>query len=218
IPSRTKVGDAQARLRLAVLNVDSGEVKWVDHGQRLAPRTETRTEKQAAQAERRDGEQNVKQATEAHGEPRNAQVGQATEPTRQATGEQARAASDRDVQLQQPLWSEDGTKAVLMARAADNKDRWILALDPATGKTRVIASEHDDAWVDGPGAFALGWLGDNQHLYFESERSGYAHLYTIAFDGGEAKPLTSGNWEVTGVQLSEDKSKLYLTTSEVHPG
>src|SRR5436853_752768 len=116
ITSRTKVGDAQARLRLAVLNVDSGEVKWVDHGQRLAPHTETRTEKQAAQAERRDGQQNVKQATEAQGEPRNAQTAQSPE--------QARAASDRDVQLQQPLWSEDGTKAVLMARAADNKDRW----------------------------------------------------------------------------------------------
>jgi dipeptidyl aminopeptidase/acylaminoacyl peptidase len=218
IPSRTKVGDAQARLRLAVLNVDSGEVKWVDHGQRLAPRTETRTEKQAAQAERRDGEQNVKQATEAQGEPRNAQTGQATETARQATGEQARAASDRDVQLQQPLWSGDGTRAVLMARAADNKDRWILALDPATGKTRVIVSEHDDAWIDGPGAFTLGWLGDNQHIYFQSERDGYAHLYTVAFDGTDAKALTSGKWEVTGVQLSEDKSKFYLTTSEAHPG
>src|SRR5436853_642058 len=147
-----------------------------------------------------------------------ASIIEASEPARQATGEQARAASDRDVQLQQPLWSEDGTKAVLMARAADNKDRWILALDPATGKTRVIVSEHDDAWIDGPGAFTLGWLGDNQHIYFQSERDGYAHLYTVAFDGGEAKPLTSGKWEVTGVQLSEDKSKFYLTTSEVHPG
>ncbi|MEN3332346.1 MAG: hypothetical protein V7641_1711 [Blastocatellia bacterium] len=218
IASRTKVGDAQARLRLVVLNVDSGEVKWVDHGQRLAPRTETRTEKQTAQAERRDGEQNVKQATETQGEPRNAQAAQATEPTRQATGEPRTPASDRDVQLQQPLWSEDGTKAVLLARAADNKDRWILALDPATGKTRVIASEHDEAWIGGPGAFALGWLGDNQHIYLQSEREGYAHLYTVAFDGTDARPLTSGKWEVTGVQLSEDKSKFYLTSSEVHPG
>jgi dipeptidyl aminopeptidase/acylaminoacyl peptidase len=207
IPSRTKVGDAQARLRLAVLNLDGGELNWVDHGQRLAPRTETRTEKSAAQAERRDGGQNVKQTTEAQGEPRQAQA-----------AEQARAASDRDVQLQQPLWSDDGTKAVLMARAADNKDRWILALDPATGKTRLIAGEHDDAWVDGPGAFTLGWLGDNQHLYFQSERDGYSHLYTVAFDGGEAKALTSGKWEVTAAHLSEDKSKFYLTTSEVHPG
>lgn len=210
LPSRTKVGDTQARLRLAVLNVDSGEVNWVDHGQRLAPRTETRTEKSAAQVERRNSEQNVKQATEVQSESRQTQTAQTMEPTR--------AASDRDVQLQQPLWSEDGTKAVLMARAADNKDRWILALDPATGHTRVIASEHDDAWVDGPGAFALGWLGDNQHLYFQSERDGYSHLYTVAFDGGDAKALTSGKWEVTAVQLSEDKSKFYLTTSEVHPG
>ena len=53
--------------------------------------------------------------------------------------------------LLQPVWSEDGTKAVILARAADNKDRWILALDPATGKTRVLAHDHDDAWVGGPG-------------------------------------------------------------------
>jgi dipeptidyl aminopeptidase/acylaminoacyl peptidase len=216
IPSRTKVGDAQPRLRLAVLNLASGEVKWVDHGQRLAPRTETRTEQQTVQVERREGEQNVKQATEAQAGQREGQAAQTTEGRR--TGESARQANERDVQLQQPLWSEDGTKAILMARAADNKDRWVLALDPATGHTRVIVGEHDDAWIDGPGAFTLGWLGDNQHLYFQSERDGYAHLYTVAFDGGQPQPLTSGRWEVTGVQLSEDKSKFYITSSEVHPG
>ncbi|HJQ27472.1 MAG TPA: prolyl oligopeptidase family serine peptidase [Blastocatellia bacterium] len=216
IPSRTKVGDAQPRLRLAALNLTSGEVKWVDHGQRLAPRTETRTEQQAAQAERREGEQNVRQATEAQAAERQGQAGQTTEGRR--TGESARQANERDVQLQQPLWSEDGTKAILMARAADNKDRWVLALDPATGKTRVIVSEHDDAWIDGPGAFTLGWLADNQHIYFQSERDGYAHLYTVAYDGTDTRQLTAGKWEVTGVQLSEDKSKFYITTSEVHPG
>ncbi|MFL6277925.1 MAG: prolyl oligopeptidase family serine peptidase [Blastocatellia bacterium] len=218
IPSRTKVGDAQSRLRLAVLNLESGEVKWVDHGQRLAPRTETRTEQQGAQAERREGEQSVKQATEGQAAQRDAQTGQTTEPARRTAGEATRQAGDRDVQLQQPLWSEDGNRAVLMARAADNKDRWVLALDPATGHTRVIVSEHDAAWIDGPGAFTLGWLGDNQHLYFQSERDGYAHLYTVAYDGGDARQMTSGKWEVSGVQLSEDKSKFYLTTSEIHPG
>src|SRR5205085_1381942 len=170
----------------------------------------------ASIVESADGAKNVKQATEAQAGQREGQAGQTTEGRR--TGESARQANERDVQLQQPLWSEDGTKAILMARAADNKDRWVLALDPATGRTRVIVGEHDDAWVDGPGAFTLGWLGDNQHIYFQSERDGYAHLYTAAFDGADARPLTSGEWEVTGVQLSEDKSKFYLTTSEVHPG
>ena len=57
-----------------------------------------------------------------------------------------------------------------MGRAADNKDRWILALDPATGKTRVLANQHDDAWVGGPGANTLGWMKNDREVYFQSER------------------------------------------------
>jgi dipeptidyl aminopeptidase/acylaminoacyl peptidase len=195
IGSRSKVGDSQNRSRLAILSVDTGDVKWVDHGQKLAaPAAEKAAEGQEGTAGRgpqaRGG-----QSERRPNEPR-----------------------DRDVQLSQPIWSEDGTKAVLMARAADNKDRWVMALDPATGKTRVIVNEHDDAWVDGPGAFTLGWMKDNQHLYFQSERTGYAHLYSVSYDGGEPRQLTSGKWEVTGVAMSDDKSRFFLTTSEVHPG
>ena len=210
IPSRTKVGDAQSRSRLAAVSVQNGDVKWVDHGQKqVAPRTETRTEKTAAEsAERRDGTQAQQSAAR-------------TEERREGQTESARATAEqreRDVQLFQPLWSEDGTKAVILARSADNKDRWILALDPATAKTRPIVTLHDDAWIDGPGAFTLGWMRDNQHIYFQSERDGYAHLYTVSYEGGQPQQLTSGKWEVTGVQMSDDKTRFFLTTSEVHPG
>ena len=210
IPSRTKVGDAQSRSRLAAVSVQSGDVKWVDHGQKqVAPRTETRTEKTTSEsAERRDGTQTQQSSAQ-------------TQERREGQTEAARATAeqrDRDVQLFQPLWSDDGTKAVILARSADNKDRWILALDPATAKTRPIVTLHDDAWIDGPGAFTIGWMRDNQHIYFQSERDGYAHLYTVSYDGGEPQQLTSGKWEVTGVQMSDDKTRFFLTTSEVHPG
>jgi dipeptidyl aminopeptidase/acylaminoacyl peptidase len=213
IPGRTNVGDAQSRSRLAVVAVETGDVKWVDHGQKqVTPQTETRTEKTATeQVERRVAEQTQQQiaARETQGERREGE----TEQTRRAAPER-----DRDVQLFQPLWSEDGTKAVVQARSADNKDRWIMALDPVTGKTRVIVALHDDAWINGPGAFTLGWMRDNRTLYFQSERDGYTHLYSVPYDGGEPRQLTSGKWEVTGAQLSEDKSKFFLTTSEVHSG
>lgn len=200
IGSRSKVGDTQNRIRLAIVAVDTGEVKWVDHGQKLAPAAnEARSESNGT--EQREGEARPQQTG-----ARGGQGGRANEPR------------ERDVQLSQPIWSEEGTKAIVSARAADNKDRWVLALDPATGKTRVIVSEHDDAWIDGPGAFTLGWMKDNQHLYFQSERTGYAHLYSVSYEGGEPKPLTSGKWEVTGVQMSDDKSRFFMTTSEVHPG
>ena len=113
-----------------------------------------------------------------------------------------------------------------MARSADNKDRWILALDPATGKTRVIVTEHDDAWIGGPGgfggfggggAFPFGWMKNDRDIYFLSERNGYSHLYTVSYDGGDPRPLTSGKWEVSSAKLSEDKSIFYLTTNEPDP-
>src|SRR5450759_3490134 len=37
IPGRSNAGDTQGTSRLAVLNVETGEVKWVDHGQKRVP-------------------------------------------------------------------------------------------------------------------------------------------------------------------------------------
>src|SRR5439155_18350758 len=171
----------------------TGDTKNVDHGQRLAAAPTQRTELNTTEQARVSGDRAESQSK--------------TPP----------APKDREVQLAQLQWSEDGNNAVLMARAADNKDRWVMLLDPATGKTKVLATVHDDAWVDGPGAFTLGWLPDNAHVYFESERDGFAHLYSVAITGGEPAQLTSGQFEVSDVRLSADKTKFYFTSSEGSP-
>jgi dipeptidyl aminopeptidase/acylaminoacyl peptidase len=125
----------------------------------------------------------------------------------------------REVELFQPVWSEDGSKGLLGARAADNKDTWLLALDPSTGKTRVIEHEHDDAWVrtteaGAPGGTSpAGWMKNGRDIFFVSERSGYAQLYAVPWEGGQTRPLTSGNWEVLAVRQSPDKSHFYLTAN-----
>ena len=188
IPGRTKVGDTQNRARLVVIDVETGETKNVDHGQRVAA---------------------------------NSSIPEPTPTPRvrpQRTDDDpfpiSREPRSREVQLSQLQWSEDGQHAVLMARAADNKDRWVMLLDPATGKTKVLAAVHDDAWIDGPGANTLGWLPDNERVYFESERDGWSHLYSVSTNGGEPTQLTSGQFEVSDVRLSQDKSKFYFTSSE----
>jgi dipeptidyl aminopeptidase/acylaminoacyl peptidase len=106
---------------------------------------------------------------------------------------------------------------VILARAGDNKDRWILALDPATGKTRILAHDHDNAWIGGPGMNTLGWMKNDREIYFQSERTGYSHLYAVAFDGGEPRALTSGNWEVIDTRQSLDKSRFFLTATKESP-
>lgn len=126
----------------------------------------------------------------------------------------------RAVTISSPTWSEDGKNAVVVVRAIDNKDRWIMQLDLTTRKLKLLDRQRDEAWVAGPGISGRGTLGwvDNQTLYFQSEASGYSHLYTVNVLTGEKKQLTSGKFEVQQVQLSRNKKYFYLTTNEVHPG
>jgi len=134
-----------------------------------------------------------------------------------ATGEVQWADSglgDRPVNFDLPLFNEQGNRAVMVVRSVDNKDRWIQLLDTGSAKTTTLFHEHDDAWLDGPGYETLGWLKNGDEVYFESELDGWDHLYKVSALGGDPKQLTSGKFEVTGVELSEDGSKFYLTTSE----
>ncbi|MEO5922631.1 MAG: prolyl oligopeptidase family serine peptidase [Bryobacteraceae bacterium] len=124
---------------------------------------------------------------------------------------------ERSIFQYMPVFNEQGTSAVMLARANDNKDRWILSLDTATAKAATIFTDHDDAWIDGPGYEMLGWLKNGEDVYFVSERDGWAHLYTEPASGGSIKQLTSGKFEVESVEVSNDGSKFYMTTSEGGP-
>lgn len=131
----------------------------------------------------------------------------------------------RDVRWFPPSATPDGSLVVAKARSADFKDRWIVALDPETGKTRVIDALHDDAWIEeagaGPaGGGGMGWMPDGHSLWFLSERDGFTHLYTVdaASLGAAPTQLTSGRFEVFSAELSRDRKKFYFVSSEVHPG
>lgn len=126
----------------------------------------------------------------------------------------------RKIMISSPIWSENGTNAVVNIRSVDNKDRWIMLLDPETGKLKLLDRQHDEAWIGGPGigfGGGLEWI-DDQTLYFQSEADGYSHLYTINVSTGEKKQLTKGKFELQKVELSKDKKSFYLQTNEVHPG
>ena len=63
----------------------------------------------------------------------------------------------------------------------DYKDRWIMLLDLSDDSLIQIDKQHDDAWIGGPGigwfsSPTIGWI-DNDNIYFQSEKTGYSHLY-----------------------------------------
>jgi len=131
----------------------------------------------------------------------------------------------RAVRWGMPQISVEGALAVAHVRADDNKDRWLVAVDPESGKSRVLDALHDDAWVRELGGFgpndpSFGWLSDQKHLWFLSERDGWMHLYTL--DATDPQPaahqLTQGKWEIESLRVSLERKKFYITSTEVHPG
>ena len=131
-----------------------------------------------------------------------------------------RRPANRTVAFNSFVWSANGTNAVLEIRSTDNKDRWLMLWDTATHALKLLDRQRDEAWIGGPGiGFGrnIGWIDDNT-VWFQSESSGYSHLFTINIKTNERKALTAGKYEVQQTQLSNDKKFFYIITNEVHPG
>ncbi len=129
----------------------------------------------------------------------------------------------REVNINGPIWNAKGTYAVVDIHSMDNKDRWLMLLDAASGKLKLLSRQRDEAWVGGPdvgflfGSGSTGWINENT-FWYQSEETGYSHLYKIDVTNSQKTALTSGKYEVQQAQLSTDKKYFYIITNEIHPG
>jgi dipeptidyl aminopeptidase/acylaminoacyl peptidase len=128
----------------------------------------------------------------------------------------------RKVFLSSPVFSDDG-KAVVVIRSQDNKDRWIMSLNMEDGSLKLLDRQRDEAWIGGPGISGwgssggnLGWL-DSDHLFFQSEQTGYSHLYAVNVVTGLKKQLTQGLFEIRSAVLSTDKSTFFIIANAENP-
>ena len=144
---------------------------------------------------------------------------QAVQPSAQGDD---RKEVDREVNWSMPLFSRDGRLAVAWGRAADFKDRWIVASirrAASRGSSTRFATTPGCS-SGGFGAGNAGFLPDQKQLYFTAEKDGWMHLHVVDASQPDARPraLTSGRFEVSSVSLSGDRKRFYFTSSERHPG
>jgi dipeptidyl aminopeptidase/acylaminoacyl peptidase len=131
-------------------------------------------------------------------------------------------STKKRVHAQSISWNDDGSACILDIRSQDNKDRWLAQLNPLTGDLTTLDHQHDEGWIAGPG---IGWISEttlgfvnNSEYYFQSEETGYSHLYIYNILTHTKKALTRGNYEVRRVQISNDKKYFYFIANEEHPG
>jgi len=117
--------------------------------------------------------------------------------------------AERDIYLARADWAPDG-KTLYVQRIDRGQTRIdMLAVDPATGKSRVLFSETaaQGHWVNLTDNYQF--LDDGSLIWW-SERDGFGHLYRFA--NGKWQQLTKGQWVVSSLDgVDQDAGKLYFT-------
>jgi len=87
---------------------------------------------------------------------------------------------------------------------------WIATIGSSAAKN--IFTDKDDAWVEVNDN--VQWLKGNKYFTWESERSGWNHLYRVSRDGKEIKPITKGNFDyIEPVATDMEKGITYFMAS-----
>ena len=121
--------------------------------------------------------------------------------------------ADKDIYVARVSWAPDA-RILYVQRLARNQQRLdLLAVDPASGAARVVASETAGTWINLTNSFRS--LKDGS-LIWASERDDYRHLYRLApgkaGSAHSAAALTGGRWAVDElVGVNEAQGRLWFT-------
>jgi dipeptidyl-peptidase 4 len=127
-----------------------------------------------------------------------------------------------DIYLARVNWFPDAGALAVQRESRDQKTLSLLRADPTSGATQELLSEHSDKWVDLNDN--LTFLARSHQLIWASSRSGYQHLYLYDWAGQLIRPLTQGNWMVTGDNdahgvrgVDEEKGLVYFIANTESP-
>ncbi len=118
-----------------------------------------------------------------------------------------------DLLIVRVSWTPDSKKVVYQAQ---NREQTFLDLnfaDANDGKSTTAFRDTTKAWVeviDNP-----HWLKDGSFIW-ESERSGWRHLYHYAADGKLIRPVTDGKWELRSFDGIDQENGLVFFTATEH--
>jgi dipeptidyl-peptidase-4 len=120
--------------------------------------------------------------------------------------------TNRDIYLTRVDWAPDGKILYVQRENRGQTELDMLAVDPATGRSRLLFSEKaaPGHWINLTDDYRF--LDDGSLIWW-SERDGFGHLYRFA-NGGWTQ-LTKGPWVVQGLAgIDQQSHRLFFTGTE----
>jgi len=133
---------------------------------------------------------------------------------------QVRVDEDPDQSFALLGWRPDGSEMLFRRMDHGRKKLDLMAADPATGSTRVVATETQQTFVGSHRNANRGFtlLEDGKRFIWMSERDGWNHLYLYDLEGNLIRRLTEGSFPVAGrpntkwvVAVDEKAGWVYFT-------
>ncbi len=118
---------------------------------------------------------------------------------------------NRDIYLARVNWAPDGKTLYVQRQDREQTRLDMLAVDPDTGKARVLFTEKaaPNSWINLSSDYRF--LKDGSLIWW-SERDGFGHLWH--FKQGKWRQLTRGEWVVTGLAGVDEKAgRVYFTAT-----
>jgi dipeptidyl-peptidase-4 len=95
-------------------------------------------------------------------------------------------------------WLPDNKRVSVQTLTRPQTELTLYLAERASGRTSVLLKETDKAWVNIHDD--LYFLQDGKHFIWESERTGYSHLYLYTMGGQLVNEITKGNWATTSAR------------------
>jgi len=103
-------------------------------------------------------------------------------------------------------WARNSKQLSIQRLSRDHDVLELLMADAGSGKSKVIVTDTDPAWIDI--TRDLKFLQGSDQFVWTSEKSGYRHAYLYDYSGKE-KQLTSGDWEIDSL-IGVDEANRWL--------
>lgn len=114
-------------------------------------------------------------------------------------------------------WRDNTNELLIQQLNRKQNESKLIVCDAATGKTKTIYTETDEAWINvqnnGINNKGWNWLNKGTAFLWESEKDGWNHVYSINKEGKETL-ITTGEYDVIELlAYNEATNIMYFTAS-----
>lgn len=118
----------------------------------------------------------------------------------------------KDMYVPRMDWADNSEQLIIQQLNRKQDSNWFFYADANTGDVRSLFTELEETFIEG--LFEPEWLEDSNAFIWQSERSGWRHVYRVARDGKSFIDLTAGEFDVTAmVSVNEAEGWLYFVAS-----